>query len=292
MNFLKMISFRWSKEEMQKWPSIRKTAYILLPFLFYLVVHDIAEILLWAGMELVVSNAGASVISFIENNAYTFQGIINALSIVLGIAAIWLTVVGEIKGEKQQSQSVYLKPKAMVSYVLLAVLAAGAAVGLNALFGLFGITAGSDTFSEVAVRQYGVNFLVGLVLYGIFSPFAEEAVFRGVIYSRMKRCFNYKAGLVFSSLLFGLYHGNLVQAVYGTILGLLIGYIYEKYESFAAPVVFHSVANLSIFALTYGNSFRTMEKSVTIVITIISLFIAILMLIVINKGLKSHTDTK
>ena len=69
----------------------------------------------------------------------------------------------------------------------------------------------------------------------------------------MKRCFNYKTALAVSSLLFGLYHGNIVQVVYGSILGLLIAYTYELYGSFAAPVLFHGVANVSVYALTYQN---------------------------------------
>ncbi len=85
-------------------------------------------------------------------------------------------------------------------------------------------------------------------------------MFRGILYNRMKRCFNDKIALVVSSLLFGIYHGNLVQAVYGTILGLLIAYFYERYKSFAAPVLFHGVANISVFAMTYQSSLADMGR--------------------------------
>ncbi len=108
--------------------------------------------------------------------------------------------------------------------------------------------------------------MAGLFLYGILSPLVEEAVFRGLIYNRMKRCFNYPIALILSSLLFGCYHGNLVQAVYGTLLGIIIAYTYELYESFAAPVLFHTVANVSVYVLTYNNNLSQVSTKVSIVV--------------------------
>ena len=51
-----------------------------------------------------------------------------------------------------------------------------------------------------------------------------------------------------------------MQAIYGTLLGILIAYVYEKYGSFAAPVLFHAVANVSIYALTYHNSLSQLTE--------------------------------
>ncbi len=157
------------------------------------------------------------------------------------------------------------------------------ALGLNLLFDLIGFTESSVSFTQTATAQFGVEFGVGLVLYGILSPLAEEAVFRGLIYNRMKRCFSYLIAVVVSSLLFGCYHGNLVQAVYGTILGILIAYSYEKYESFAAPVLFHAVANVSIFVMTYGNKLAQIDRTIRIVMAIVSLLGAAGCLIWITK---------
>lgn len=108
-------------------------------------------------------------------------------------------------------------------------------------------------------------------MYGILSPIVEEAVFRGLIYNRMKRCFQPKIALVFSALIFGAYHGNLVQALYGTILGFLIAYSYERYKSFVAPVIFHGVANISIYAITYHNALGQMSTGTGIVVALFSL---------------------
>ncbi len=267
MNYWKMIYTRWSREELASWGSLKKTAYMILPLLVYFLVHDAAEVLLWAGLNQFVLVGKQETVDFLGNNSYTVRGIINGLAIFLGVAVIWRAVKNEIDDKKQQKKM----EKSLISYVVLAALALFSALGLNMLFYFLGITESSQAFENTANAQFGVSFFVGLVLYGVLSPFAEEAVFRGLIYNRMKRCFNFPIALLISSLLFGCYHGNIVQAVYGTLLGLLIAYAYEKYHSFAAPVLFHAVANISIFTMTYQGRLSTMDKKVSIVIAVIAL---------------------
>lgn len=78
-NFFRMINIRWSREEIAGWGSLRKTAYLLLPLLFYFLVHDGAEILLWAGLDGIMTSGGKSLTSFLTDNAYTVNGLILSL---------------------------------------------------------------------------------------------------------------------------------------------------------------------------------------------------------------------
>ena len=296
INFRKMISIRWEEESIKPWSSIKKTIYILLPLLVYYLVHDMAEILLWGALNLLAGCVGEAGLAFLKANSYTVRGMISGLAILCGVAVIWKGVVAEIHagGSKEDNRKMkqavsgkdrqWVNEKRVTAYMVLGALAFLSALGLNLLFDLIGFTESSVSFTQTATAQFGVDFGVGLVLYGIISPFAEEAVFRGMIYNRMKRCFSYLIAIVVSSLLFGCYHGNLVQAVYGTILGILIAYSYEKYESFAAPVLFHAVANVSIFVMTYGNKLAQIDRPIRIVMAIISLIGAAGCLIWITKG--------
>ena len=296
INFWKMISIRWDEESIKPWSSIKKTIYILLPLLVYYLVHDMAEILLWGALNLLAGCVGEAGLAFLKANSYTVRGMISGLAILCGVAVIWKGVVAEIHagGSKEDNRKMkqavsgkdrqWVNEKRVTAYMVLGALAFLSALGLNLLFDLIGFTESSVSFTQTATAQFGVDFGVGLVLYGIISPFAEEAVFRGMIYNRMKRCFSYLIAIVVSSLLFGCYHGNLVQAVYGTILGILIAYSYEKYESFATPVLFHAVANVSIFVMTYGNKLAQIDRPIRIVMAIISLIGAAGCLIWITKG--------
>lgn len=254
MNLWKTMNTRWPREELSSWPSLKKTAYILMPMLIYFAVHDMAEILLWSLLEVFMSRSSKTTVQYLNDNAYTINGLINGLTILIGVAVIWKATGGEIQAERNQKDDSTASKK-RINYMIVGSLAFTSAIGINMLLYLSGILWYSSTYQMVSELQYGVDFVIGLILYGIVSPFAEEAVFRGLIFNRMKRCFKGWIALIVSALLFGCYHGNLVQAVYGTLLGLLIAYTYEKYQSFAAPVLFHAVANISIYAMNYHKSF-------------------------------------
>lgn len=267
-----------SKESAQikSWPSFKKTAYLLLPLLIYFVVHDIAQFLLWAAMELVLSGGSESVAAFCSRNAYTLQGAINGLAIIAGTAAIWKKAQSAIEAQR------YEKARAG-DYCLLAGLAFCVSMGVNLLFTQAGLAGYSKTYESIHEMQYGVEFGAGLLLYGIISPLAEETVFRGLLYNRMKQCFQVPVALALSSLFFGLYHGNLVQAVYGTMLGIVIAYVYEKYHNFAAPVLFHGVANVSIFTVSYGNGLRDVGREASLGMMVVLLAAAGVLLWQIKK---------
>ena len=85
---------------------------------------------------------------------------------------------------------------------------------------------------------------VPLALYvTCVGPLAEELFFRGMILPRMTR-FGQKTALVFSALLFALYHVNLYQFFYAFGLGLLLGALYLKTGSIRMGSVLHAAINL------------------------------------------------
>ena len=141
--------------------------------------------------------------------------------------------------------------KKVREYALLIVIAVSVALGVNILFVLLGITGASESYQEVAKRQYGVAFGMGLLIYGVISPLAEEIVFRGLIYNRMRRYFGRWISVIACGAMFGIYHGNPVQGIYGCILGIAITWSYERYCSFLAPVLFHAAANGAVFTVGY-----------------------------------------
>ena len=85
---------------------------------------------------------------------------------------------------------------------------------------------------------------VPLAIYVTFvGPLAEELFFRGMILPRMT-CFGQKMSLVFSALLFALYHVNFYQFFYAFGLGLLLGALYLKTGSIRMGYVLHAAINL------------------------------------------------
>lgn len=60
-----------------------------------------------------------------------------------------------------------------------------------------------------------------LICMGVIAPLAEEIVFRWLIYLRLRDYMRIGFAMVISGMIFGIYHGNLVQAVYAGILGMV-----------------------------------------------------------------------
>lgn len=274
-----MISCRWEEEELKKWSPLKKASYLLIPFLVYMVVNDMAEVILWALAEHFFSGAGEETVAFASHYGATIRGMISGVAILLGVAAVWTAVKNEINVPGG------VKGDAFTAYAFLAAFAFCISISVNIFFYQTGFTGSSGAYENVHEAQYGVEFLIGLVLYGVISPIAEEAIFRGLIYNRMKRCFGWIAALIFSSLLFGAYHGNVVQAVYGMLLGLMIAYSYELYKNFAAPSLFHAIANISVYTMTYRNNLGQMDRRIALATGAITFLTAILIAVYIKNKL-------
>ncbi len=277
MDFWKTYIFRWDRDIIHKWPSIKKTGYLLLPLLFYFVIHDVVEILLWAGLDFIVRHVAEGIRLFLIANTDTVRGIINGSSILIGTAFIWPAIRNEIQGNDSDvicETTEMTTARKFTVYGFVLAFAFCMALGLNILFYQLGITGKSQSYEVVKELQYGVQFVFGLILYGVVSPFAEEAVFRGLLYNRMKRCFSVGIAVVLSALLFGFYHGNMVQALYGTILGIVIAYLYEMTGRFEMPFLFHAMANVSVYVMTYHNALSGMNSAMAWAMAVVLLFIA------------------
>ena len=274
-----MISYRWEEEELKKWSPLKKASYLLIPFLVYMVVNDMAEVILWALTEHFLGGAGEEAVAFASHYGATIRGMISGVAILLGVAAVWTAVKNEINVPGG------VKGDAVTAYAFLAAFAFCISISVNIFFFQTGFSQSSVAYENVYEAQYGVEFLIGLVLYGVISPIAEEAIFRGLIYNRMKRCFGWIPALIFSYLLFGAYHGNVVQSVYGMLLGLMIAYSYELYGNFAAPVLFHAIANISVYAITYRNNLGQMDRRIALAIGAITFLAAISIAVYIKNKL-------
>jgi membrane protease YdiL (CAAX protease family) len=138
-----------------------------------------------------------------------------------------------------------------VSYLLLAGAAIGSVLGLNLLLELSGVVDKSGAYQGVVEDQYSASFWLGLIVFGVISPVAEELMFRGIIHNYLRRIMNLKLALLISSALFGIYHMNYVQGMYGFLMGCLIAYAYEYFGDFKMAVAVHAVANILVYCLTY-----------------------------------------
>ncbi|MBI4114983.1 MAG: CPBP family intramembrane metalloprotease [Candidatus Omnitrophica bacterium] len=90
-----------------------------------------------------------------------------------------------------------------------------------------------------------------LIAYSIFlacvtGPFLEEIFFRGFLYPALKSRWGVTWGLILSSAFFGLIHQNTFAFLPIFLLGLILGYLYEKRGTLVPSIALHIVHN-SVF---------------------------------------------
>lgn len=133
---------------------------------------------------------------------------------------------------------------------LVFLLGMSAAVSVNVIVSLSQIARFSPKYQQVSEVIYSGGLFMEIVSAVIAAPILEELFFRGMIYKRLRDMINVKAAVVISALFFGAFHGNLVQFVYAFIIGLMLAYVYEKFKTIWAPVIFHIGANLISVLIT------------------------------------------
>jgi hypothetical protein len=87
---------------------------------------------------------------------------------------------------------------------------------------------------------------------------AEELLVRGGIQGLLKRAWGPWPGIVGASALFGSLHyigsgsSALAYVVFSFLLGILLGYLYERTGNLIVPAVAHGGYNAVIYAIQYG----------------------------------------
>lgn len=157
---------------------------------------------------------------------------------------------------------------------LIVILSIAVAVGLNCLLLFADIAQYSERYQEATVVLYSPPFIQQILYSGILIPILEELLFRGLMFRLLRRWIAFPWAMVFSAVVFGAYHGNIVQFIYATICGVLLAYLCEKYDSIIAPVLSHIMMNLVSIILTQAGVFAWVMDSGVKVLFIVAFCVA------------------
>lgn len=95
-----------------------------------------------------------------------------------------------------------------------------------------------------ALKEGPLHIKIALAIGSVFiAPFAEEICFRGYIYPVLKRYTGAIFAAISTSLLFGIIHSSLVQAIPLAVFGLMLVLTYEKAKSIWIPIATHMAFN-------------------------------------------------
>lgn len=115
----------------------------------------------------------------------------------------------------------------------------------NMLVGVLQSLLNYEEYQETMDQMMSGKQMWFLILcMGIIAPLAEEIVFRWLIYLRLRDYMRMGMAAVISGLIFGIYHGNMVQAVYAGILGMVFAYFLDISGCLWSSVLLHMGANI------------------------------------------------
>lgn len=141
--------------------------------------------------------------------------------------------------------------------LLWSVLGCGALALLgNGLISLLPLAKWSESYEEVSDALYTGSIWLRMVSIGIFGPVVEELSMRGLMYQRFRSELRLRpaAAVFWSALVFGVFHGNVIQGIYAFLIGLYFAWLMERTQQILVPIVGHMSANLFVVLLEETNA--------------------------------------
>lgn len=102
------------------------------------------------------------------------------------------------------------------------------------------------------------NIKLSMILYVAFlGPICEELAFRGLTMYYAQRGFSFWTANIIQSVLFGMFHMNVIQGIYAFVLGMAFGYVLNVTGGMLVPIVLHiifnSTAGIMSLVTEFGN---------------------------------------
>lgn len=234
---------------------------ILYPPLMYFIISYIVQLIGILILIRIQHTTDWNLTNPEELQAYVIQ-IYNQNAMLLTMISACITIpICLLLYQKDRNRHSYLesvsKQISLQQWAFIALFGMAASVSLNDWIALSGIVFIFDGFEQVAEALYGGNLFIEFLAIVIAAPLVEELLFRGIVYKRIREIAGVRMAILLSALYFGVYHMNVVQGIYAFLLGILLAWIGEKYQSLGAPILFHAAANfLSVVCTEWEFSYR------------------------------------
>ncbi len=211
--------------------------------------------------------------------------------IVTGIAFALAGLMIKAKAFEYDQKYTVKKEVSKYFYPLTCAAAAGLAVFLNMSVAMSGVSNYFSDYTEVAAGQYACSFPIGIIVFGLISPFSEELMFRGILYNGLKRIYNPKSALIMCAAVFAIYHGNGLQGTYGFLVSLFLIYSYEASGTFKTAVLIHMACNITAYVMNYIYIYLNLPAQAVILALSLGLT-ATCVFLLYKKGLAFTADAK
>ncbi len=195
------------------------------------------------------NNVDTNTILGLSSDAYNF--LIGYLPCIIGDVIVIILAIKITKIKIKED--IFSKNKATKMFILLGTISC---IGMgmisstiyaiySTIFKVAGIIIPEPDFSFPTQSGYLILFLIYVCFLG---PILEEIIFRGFILKSMQKYGNLTA-IIVSSILFSMFHLNLVQFVNPVLMGIVLAFIAIKSKSIVPSIIAHIFNNSITFAL-------------------------------------------
>lgn len=197
-------------------------------------------------------------------------GLLTVLTAALSIPLLFIMIY---KDSRSTNKVVEGKGRYSVhTYIWVCLGGISLCIGLNSLITLSGLMETDTSYEATAQALYNMQFWLRLVGLGMIVPIAEELLYRGIIFERLKESFDARIAIGISALIFATVHGNLVQFIYALICGVIFAWLYKEYGTIKAPIFAHATMNIASVLLSESGVFNIIlsEQMHTSIIAVVS----------------------
>lgn len=111
-----------------------------------------------------------------------------------------------------------------------------------------------ELLNPAQVAIFNSNIILSMIYASLVAPVFEELIFRKLLLDKLRR-FGDLPAMLMSGIAFGLFHLNLNQFFYATVLGIIFAYITLKTNTVRYSIMLHMIVNFlgvmaSVFVTT------------------------------------------
>jgi uncharacterized protein len=154
-------------------------------------------------------------------------------------------IINEIRKKKTLSggHNFYISDRRVLPFIAVVTLALiyGVVAPISSLIPM------SDWFKKIVLEMSRENELPDFLMLVVAAPILEELIFRGIILDGLLKKYTPATAILLSSFLFGFVHLNPWQFVTAFVLGIFMGWVYNKTGSLSLTIFIHAIANLNAF---------------------------------------------
>ncbi len=131
----------------------------------------------------------------------------------------------------------------LTAYLATIILVFSASIIFSQAVNVLRVFVEAEFYQEIVQAMREENILMIMIVLVILPALLEEIIFRGIIMRGLIYNHGFKFALLFSSLLFSLVHFNLIQGFSAFFMGLVLGWLYWRYNSLLIPIIAHGFNN-------------------------------------------------